>query len=55
MMRVKLFQATDDVEFLTNSVNDWIKAHPGIEIRDIKHKVTGRMDTTTVVMITYFP
>ena len=37
-------------------MNEWLVKHKN-DIHDqieIKHRVTGRMDTTTVVMITYY-
>lgn len=54
MKQIKLFQLTDRVGDLTNVVNDWLEKHNDeICNVEITHRVTGRMDTTTVVMIEY--
>jgi len=54
MIQVKIIKDLNCIK-LTKEVNDWLEKHDK-EIRspEIKHRVTGRMDTTTVVMIKYY-
>ena len=53
MKRVKFFQKTNRPDELTDMVNQWLDENYDARNIKINHRVTGRMDTTTVVMIEY--
>lgn len=53
MIRIKLFEKTNQPEALAKEVNDWLEENRHCSVKNIKHRVTGRMDTTTVVMVEY--